>query len=138
MLVQPGTYMNRAGEAAASLAATHGLASQAFVAVYDDMDLPLGRLRIRHGGGAGGHRGVLSVSSNLGDPGFSRVRLGIGRPDSGEDAAEYVLSPFDVAEEPLIDAALTRAVDAVEVLIVDGVERAMNRFNAAPAEPLVS
>jgi PTH1 family peptidyl-tRNA hydrolase len=139
LLVRPATYMNRVGETAAALAASRGLTAEAFIAVYDDIDLPVGRLRIRRGGGAGGHRGVLSLIAHLGGAGFSRVRLGIGRPAGERDAVvDHVLSPFDAAEAALIDAALTRAVDAVEVLIVDGVERAMNLFNAAPVEPLAS
>lgn len=129
LLVKPQTYMNCSGEAAASIARYYRLEAQAFVAVYDDMDLPLGRVRIRPGGGAAGHRGVASLMEGLEGGEFSRVRLGIGRPPVHCDAAEYVLAPFASEELAVAEAAVARAAEAVEALIVEGPERAMNRFN---------
>ena len=138
LLVKPQTYMNHSGESAAAIAHRYALAAAAFVVVHDDLDLPLARLRIRQGGGAGGHRGVESVISHLGDPGFVRVRIGIGRPTGEEDVADFVLRGFDPAERSRAEAALTCAADAVEMFLAEGLERAMNHFNGAPREPLAS
>lgn len=135
LLVKPQTYMNLSGNAVASIARYYRLDADAFVAVYDDMDLPVGRVRVRRAGGAAGHRGVASLMERLGDRGFARVRVGIGRPPAGADPADYVLSPFAPEEQALVEAAIARAADATESLIVDGPERAMNRFNGPdPAE----
>ena len=130
LLVKPQTYMNTSGQAAASIARYYRLASEMFVAVYDDMDLPVGRIRIRPGGGAGGHRGLQSLIAHLGDGSFSRVRIGIGRPPVGSDAATHVLTAFRAAERDAAEAAVTRAAEAVETLIAEGANHAMNRFNA--------
>jgi len=129
LLVKPQPYMNASGRAAASVARYYHVSPDMFVAVYDDMDLPLGCVRVRRSGGAAGHRGVTSIMAHLGDRGFPRVRLGIGHPPAGRDPADFVLSPFARAEEEIVRAAVERAAEAVEVLIVEGVERAMNRFN---------
>jgi PTH1 family peptidyl-tRNA hydrolase len=131
LLMKPQTYMNLSGEVAASVARYYHLDAGAFVAVYDDMDLPLGRIRVRRDGGAAGHRGVLSLIEHLGDRGFPRVRLGVGRPAAGQEPAEFVLSAFSEAEWGPIDAAIGVAADAVEVLVCQGPDRAMNRFNVS-------
>jgi PTH1 family peptidyl-tRNA hydrolase len=130
LLVKPQTYMNLAGQAAASVARYYRLAPADFVAIYDEMDLPLGRVRVRRAGGAAGHRGLTSLISQLGDRGFPRVRLGIGRPPPGWDPADYVLARFARNEQDVLAAAVARAAEAVEMLIVEGPECAMNRFNA--------
>ncbi len=129
LLVKPQTYMNRSGESASSVVRYFRLPREAFVILHDDMDLPLGRLRIRRDGGAGGHRGIASLIDHLGSPDFSRVRIGIGRPPGGMPASEFVLAPFAPTEEPTIDIALGVAVEAVETLLACGVEAAMNRYN---------
>jgi PTH1 family peptidyl-tRNA hydrolase len=133
LLMKPETYMNLSGEAAASVARYYHLDIDAFVAVHDDLDLPVGRIRVRQDGGAGGHRGVTSLIMHLGDRGFSRVRLGIGRPPAGVEAAEFVLSPFSETEWALMEACITHAADAVEVLVREGPARAMNRYNVSGA-----
>jgi PTH1 family peptidyl-tRNA hydrolase len=140
LLVKPQAFMNRSGWAVASVAEHYALGPEAFVAVYDDMDLPLGRVRVRGQGGPAGHRGVASIIDHLGSHEFRRVRVGIGRPPAGTDPAEFVLMPFGPAEHPLAFAALERAAEAVQVLIAEGMERAMNRFNgsdgaAPPGDP---
>jgi PTH1 family peptidyl-tRNA hydrolase len=132
MLVKPQTYMNRSGESASSIAGYFRLPPEAFVILHDDMDLPLGRLRIRRDGGAGGHRGIASVIDQLGSPDFSRVRIGIGRPPDGLPASEFVLGPFVPTEAPAIDVALGVVVEAVETLLACGVDAAMNRYNGNP------
>jgi PTH1 family peptidyl-tRNA hydrolase len=129
LLVKPQSFMNRSGWAVASVAAHYGLGPDAFVAVYDDMDLPLGRVRVKGHGGPAGHRGVASIIDHLGSREFRRVRVGIGRPPAGADPTEFVLMPFGPAELPIAFAALERAAEAVQVLIAEGTERAMNRFN---------
>jgi PTH1 family peptidyl-tRNA hydrolase len=135
MLVKPQTYMNLSGEAAASVARYFQVGPESFVAVYDDMDLPLGRLRVRTGGGAAGHRGVLSLISHLGDEGFARVRVGIGRPPAGLDAASYVLTGFGPEEHEALRSAVALGAEAVSVLICEGATRAMNRFNGVTTGP---
>jgi PTH1 family peptidyl-tRNA hydrolase len=93
------------------------------------MDLPLGTLRLRPGGGSGGHNGVASVCASLGTPEIPRLRLGIGRPPAGWDGADHVLARFTTGERTEVDIMLQRALDAVEAVVADGVEAAMNRFN---------
>jgi PTH1 family peptidyl-tRNA hydrolase len=140
LLVEPQMYMNMSGAALSHLPPPVSAAE--LIVVHDDIDLDCGRLRIKCGGGSGGHRGVESIAECYG-PAFVRVRVGVGRPSTGEDAAEYVLSPFMDVERESIDAAVRRAADAVECILRYGIEVAMNRFNtrsnSAPpvaAEPM--
>jgi len=135
LLMEPQTYMNRSGVTAASVARYYHLDVAAFVIVYDDMDLPVGRIRVRRDGGAGGHRGVSSLITHLGDRGFSRVRVGIGRPPAEVAVEQFVLSSFSEADQDVVGASIAQAAEAVEVLICEGVERAMNRFNVAAGDP---
>lgn len=133
LLVQPLTYMNRSGLAVVDLLGQFEGPARIMI-LYDDLDLPVGRIRVKAGGGSGGHRGVESVIHNLGHTDFIRVRIGIGR-ETGMPAAEYVLSEFNEDESPLIEGALSRAADAVKVILTDGPSAAMNRFNGpAPAK----
>jgi PTH1 family peptidyl-tRNA hydrolase len=132
LLVKPQTYMNRSGEAVGRVRDFYRLEASDFIVIHDDLDLPLGRVRIkRGGGGAGGNRGVASVIEALGSKDFVRVKLGIGRPPDQQDSADYVLQPFTRLEEAFILPATDRAAEAVEVLLVDGVEKAMALFNTA-------
>lgn len=125
LLVQPQTFMNRSGQVVAPL--VNARADQ-LVAIYDDLDLPPGRLRVRVGGGAGGHRGVASVIEHCGAD-FCRVRIGIGRPPAGVEVADFVLSAPPDGEAALLAVTTERAAAAVETLIEDGAVAAMNRFN---------
>ena len=130
MLVQPRTYMNLSGEAAVRLRDFYRLAPSDFVVVHDDLDLPLGRIRIKPGGGgAGGNHGVASLIASLGSKDFSRVKIGVGRPSGRQDPADFLLQPFTPLEEAFILPAVDQAVEAVETLVSDGVEKAMARFN---------
>jgi len=99
------------------------------IAVHDDVDLEPGRVRIRRGGRAGGNRGVESLMAALGDPGFLRVKIGVGRPPAGPVPPSWVLSVPPAEELAALAAAEERAADAVELLVTDGPERAMNRIN---------
>ncbi len=129
-LVQPLRYMNRSGEALGAIGLQFG--AEDLIVVYDDIDLPVGRLRVRPEGGSGGHRGIESLVRQCGRH-FNRVRIGVGRPPEGMDAAEYVLMPLTAPEQRVIDSVVERASDAVECLLVEGMEQAMNRFNVRAA-----
>jgi len=131
MLAKPQTFMNLSGEAVGRLRRARRLKPEHIVAVYDDLDLPFGRVRIRTGGGAGGHNGVTSLISVLGRE-FPRVRVGIGRPGPGSDPVEYVLGRFDAADLRIVDEAVGHAADGVEAILDAGLEAAMNRINRRP------
>ncbi|MGE0823531.1 MAG: aminoacyl-tRNA hydrolase [Candidatus Binatia bacterium] len=130
LLVQPETYMNRSGEAAARIRDFYRLEMAAFFVIHDDLDLPLGQIRIkRGGGGAGGNRGVASMIAELQGRDFVRIKVGIGRPPGKQDPADFVLQPFTRQEEASILAAVEQAANAVEVLLAGGIEKAMAEFN---------
>jgi peptidyl-tRNA hydrolase, PTH1 family len=126
MLIQPQMYMNLSGSTLSQL--EERPVAGDFVVVHDDLDLERGCVRVKRDGGTGGHRGLDSIVERYGHD-FTRVRVGIGRPPRGVDAAEYVLSPFGVDEADLLSAAVQRAADAVECIIEAGAEVAMNTFN---------
>lgn len=126
LLVKPQTFMNESGQAIADLVRKHHLEPADILVVYDDIDLPLGKLRIRSRGSSGGHKGVRSIISHLHSEDFPRMRIGIGR--SGE-AIDHVLSRFNSKERPVIDVTIERAVDALEMILQEGLEAAMNQFN---------
>lgn len=130
LLAKPLTFMNLSGRSLAALLAFHKLAPDGLLVVHDDLDLAFGRLQIRERGGDGGHYGLRSIIAELGDPGFLRLRVGIGRPaDHRQDPADYVLSPFGPDEVAALGPVIDRAAEAIETLLRDGVARAMNRFN---------
>lgn len=131
----PMTYMNLSGEAVRALLSNFHLDRDRLVVVSDEMALPLGALRLRLQGSAGGQKGVESIIQRLGSNEFARLRIGIDRPPPGL-AVDYVLSRFDKNEQPLIDEAMVRAAEALEMLLSDGPERAMAAFNrSGDAEP---
>lgn len=125
MLVEPQMYMNRTGTALAGIPDT---VAPALIVVHDDLDLEVGCVRVKRGGGTAGHRGLESIVERYG-PDFTRVRVGIGRPTGGEDPAEYVLSRFSVDENDVMRAAVRRAAEAVDCIVLDGEQTAMNHFN---------
>jgi len=132
LLAKPQTYMNASGEAVAKLRRLYRLDPTDILAVYDDLDLPLGRVRLRGDGGAGGHNGVASLITVLGK-GFPRLRIGIGRPPGGADPVEFVLEPFAANETATVESAVSRAADGVESWLADGLERTMNSLNRRDA-----
>lgn len=134
-VLAPETWMNRSGRAVGRAVHTLPLEDPArdLVLVFDDVDLPFGRLRVRPGGSAGGHRGVADVIASLGRSDFPRLRFGVGRPAGTADTADWVLSPFSADEEAVLSERLEHAVAALEAILLDGVEAAMNRFNRDPA-----
>lgn len=129
VLAKLRTYMNNSGAAAAYLLARFHVAPRDLVVIHDDMDLPLGRIRIRAGGGAAGHRGIESIMSTLATQRFLRLRVGIGRPPEGVEGVEFVLARFSVEEGPVIERAVQGVADAVDCLLEEGIQAAMNRFN---------
>lgn len=131
LLLKPQTYMNCSGEAVRCALRKFGAASDDLVVVYDDLDLPFGRIRIRPRGGAGGHRGLASIIEAVGGAPFYRVRIGIGRPSEGMDAEAYVLEPFSSKEMGELNDVIPRAAEAVLSLLKEGGQRAMERFNRA-------
>ena len=130
VLAKPRTYMNESGEAVVRLAQGSGAPKDRMVVVYDDLDLPLGKLRVRAKGSAGGHNGIKSIVQRLGTDAFPRIRVGIGRPTGVEGAVSHVLGDFTEDERERIGPAVELAADAVEWAMGHGVESAMNRFNA--------
>lgn len=130
ILAQPLTYMNLSGECVRELVDYYKIdAASQLIIIYDDIALPSGKLRIRPRGSAGGHNGIKNIISHLGGQEFPRIRIGVGEKPRGWDLADYVLGRFPREEEPQIREALQLACDACEVIMDEGVESAMNRFN---------
>ena len=132
LLAMPQTYMNRSGYAARCLTDRHEIEPGNTLVVYDDVELPLGRLRLRRAGGPGGHRGMESVIRNLRTEEVPRLRLGIapGGDTKPDDLVEFVLQPFRAVEQPDVDAMIERAADACRAWLEQDIETAMNRFNS--------
>ncbi|MEK6540442.1 MAG: aminoacyl-tRNA hydrolase [Deltaproteobacteria bacterium] len=139
ILAKPQTFMNLSGKAVKALSGFFHKESEDIIVIYDDIDLDLGAIRIRAKGSSGGHRGMESIIEQLGTKNFPRIRLGIGRPRderqeargkrSEVDVAEYVLSPFSKEEKATLKQVLEMIKDAVDIIVKDGIEKAMNRFN---------
>lgn len=129
VLMKPLTYMNLSGEAIGPTLKFYKLETKNLIIVYDDMDLEPGRLRLRSSGSAGGHNGMKSIIAHVGGEQFPRVRIGIGRPPEGWDAADYVMAPFPLAMRETIDQAVIRAAEAVKRIVEAGIDKAMNEFN---------
>lgn len=128
VLAEPLTYMNRSGQAVYQLIQRFGIAPENLVVIHDDIDMPAGRLKIRMGGSSGGHRGIDSIIERIATKDFVRVKIGVGR-DPEIPPEEYVLKKFAKSEQPVVREAVSRAADAVEAILSDGVQAAMNRFN---------
>ena len=131
IVAKPLTFMNLSGQAVQALAAFYKIEPADVFIVTDDVALPLGRLRARREGGAGGHNGLKSVIEHLGTQAFPRMRVGVGRGIGDRDLSDHVLGRFDASERDTVSAAVLRAADATELFISGGIERVMNAFNAA-------
>ena len=134
LVAKPMTYMNASGEAVAPLAAFYKIAPADVLVVFDDLDLPVGRIRLRPGGGSGGQKGMQSIIKHLGSEAFPRLRVGIGRPPGQMDPAAYVLRPFSSEQEVEMTFVRITAADAIEAWLAFGIEAAMNQFNAGKDE----
>jgi PTH1 family peptidyl-tRNA hydrolase len=131
LLVKPLTMMNLSGQAAGGLLRYYRIELADVLVVTDDVALPAGRLRARARGSAGGHNGLKSIAQHLGTDDYARLRVGVGRGDARRDLADHVLATFEAAEQPIIEEAIARAAEAVEVFVAEGIGSVMNRFNAA-------
>jgi peptidyl-tRNA hydrolase, PTH1 family len=131
VLAKPLTYMNLAGGAVAGLANFYKVPVEQIVAVHDELDLPFATLRLKRGGGEGGHNGLRSMSKSLGGRDYLRVRFGIGRPPGRQDPADFVLCDFSAAERKELDFLVDRAADAVEAVVATGLEPAQNVYHAS-------
>jgi PTH1 family peptidyl-tRNA hydrolase len=131
LLAKPMTFMNASGEAVAPLAAFYKIAPADILVIFDDLDLPVGRIRLRPGGSSGGQKGMQSIIKHLGGAEFPRLRVGIGRPPGQMDPADYVLRPFSPDQEAEMAFVRPRAVDALEAWLAVGIDVAMNQFNPA-------
>ncbi len=137
LLAKPSTFVNRSGEAVGQLVRVYRIPLDDLIVICDDLDLPLGKLRLRAGGSGGGHKGMNSIIESLGSQDFARIKIGIGRPikEDGtpisDEAAivDYVLSDFTRREETIIKPAIARATEAIECILAEGITAAMNKFN---------
>jgi len=136
VLARPSTFVNLSGNAASGLLKRFGCSPQDLIVIHDDLDLPTGRIRVRLGGGSGGHRGIKSIIHEIDSRDFNRVRIGISRPfanrsdDNYEnEIVDYVLGDFDHKENELIQPALDLACDAAAAILAEGIVSAMNKFN---------
>jgi PTH1 family peptidyl-tRNA hydrolase len=134
LLVKPLSFMNLSGEAVGALARYFKVEIGDVLVVADEVALPLGRLRARARGSAGGHNGFKSIAQHLGTDAWARLRIGVGRGDTRRDLADHVLATFDRDEVPAIEEAINKAADAVDTFVAEGIGPVMNRFNAAGAE----
>ena len=135
VLARPGTFMNLSGKSVACLVRKHKIPLGDLLVIYDELDLPLGKIRLRQSGSSGGHKGINSIISALGSEDFPRIRVGIGRPQAegqsiNEDAiVNYVLSDFSRQEAAIIKPVIARVSEAIDCFLTQGIETAMNKFN---------
>jgi PTH1 family peptidyl-tRNA hydrolase len=135
LLAKPGTFVNLSGKSVACLVHKHDIPLSDLLIIYDDLDLPLGKIRLRQSGGSGGHKGMNSIISALGSEDFPRIRVGIGRPQAeeqslSEDAiVHYVLSDFSPQEEAIIKPVIIKVAEAIDYFLSQGIEAAMSKFN---------
>jgi PTH1 family peptidyl-tRNA hydrolase len=131
ILLKPQTYMNLSGRSAVPLAHFYRVPPERIIVIHDEVDLDLGRLKVKVGGGDGGHNGIRSIQHELGDTDFFRIRVGVGRPEYGE-IADHVLKDFRTEEMDLLEKEISRAAKATRTLLRSGLKETMNRFNRAP------
>jgi PTH1 family peptidyl-tRNA hydrolase len=129
-LLKPLTYMNRSGQSVQSVVDWYKISPQSVLAIYDDMDLPLGRLRLRLSGSAGGHNGMKSIISHLGGDKFPRLRIGIGKSRGAQETVSFVLGKFSREESEVMSEVLKLVGEAIALSLQEGVEKAMSLYNA--------
>jgi PTH1 family peptidyl-tRNA hydrolase len=129
LLAIPLTYMNKSGQAVKQILEGRRIKSENLIVVYDDLDIPLGEIRVKKRGGPGNHKGMISIVQEIASEEFPRIRIGIGPLSTGENAVHYVLSRFDRLEAPLLKESLKKAQEAVELVLAGETEKAMNIYN---------
>ena len=135
LLAKPGTFVNLSGKSVAGLVRKHNIPVSDLLVIYDDLDLPLGKIRLRQSGSSGGHKGMNSIISTLGGENFPRIRVGIGRPQTAEQSmsedaiVNYVLSNFSPQEEAIIKPVVVKVSEAIDCFLTQGIEAAMSKFN---------
>ena len=135
VLARPQTYMNASGESVGTLMKKLNAAPEDLIVIHDDLDLPVGKIRLRQGGGSGGHKGIESIISRIGTRDFNRIRVGIGRPESDSGTAKeeavisYVLSDFSDDEKKILDETIPQVCEAVAFILSRGIAEAMNKYN---------
>ncbi|MGB0560866.1 MAG: aminoacyl-tRNA hydrolase [Spirulinaceae cyanobacterium] len=134
LLLKPTTYMNKSGEAIRAVLDWYKLQPESVLVVYDDMDLPVGRLRLRLSGSAGGHNGIKSAIAHLGGQNFPRLRLGISKSTASQETISHVLGKFTPQEQPVIGQVMDLSLAAIEMALQEGVEKAMSLYNAKSVE----
>ncbi|UBH06841.1 peptidyl-tRNA hydrolase [Leucobacter sp. Psy1] len=134
ILAKPNSFMNTSGGPVSSLVKYYGVDPDHLIVLHDELDLPFDSLRLKRGGGHGGHNGIRDIARALDTPDFSRVRIGIGRPPGQQSAADFVLKPFASVERQSLGVLLEDAADATEALVVDGLTAAQQRFHGRPAK----
>ena len=134
-LLKPLTYMNRSGQSVRAVVDWYKLQPQSVLVIYDDMDLPVGRLRMRLSGSAGGHNGMKSIIAHLGGKDFPRLRIGIGKSDGQKGTVSHVLGKFAPEETKTIEEVLYVSVKAIELSLTEGVEKSMSRYNGFSVSP---
>ncbi|BBY57545.1 aminoacyl-tRNA hydrolase [Mycolicibacterium sarraceniae] len=130
VLAKPRTFMNESGRQVGPLATFYSVMPADVIVIHDELDIDFGRIRLKLGGGEGGHNGLRSIANSMGTKNFQRVRIGIGRPPGRKDPAAYVLETFSAAERPEVPAICEQAADATELLIEAGLETAQNQVHA--------
>ncbi len=131
IVAQPQTYMNLSGESVLAIASFYKIPLEKIIIVYDDISLPLGRIRIRPKGSAGGHNGIKSIISCLSCEVFGRIKIGVGSPENPDyDLADFVLGKFSNDEQKTLSSAVDRAVEAVECVVKENIDKAMNMYNS--------
>lgn len=131
ILAKPQTYMNLSGDSVGSLLRYYKVPLTQLIVAHDDLDLPVGTLRLRPGGGSAGQKGIASTINKVGTQNFPRLRIGIGRPPGQMVAADYVLQDFSKADQEIMAPTLDRAVDAIKLFVREGLDAAMNQFNGS-------
>ncbi len=129
LVVKPQTYMNLSGEAVKLAGGFYKIPPDHILVLYDDVSLPLGKLRIRASGSAGGHNGIKNIIAHLGTDAFPRIKVGVGAPQREDGLVDWVIGSFTASERKVVDAAIEKALDAAECVIEHGVSEAQNRFN---------
>ena len=129
IIIKPSTYMNDSGNAVAPLAKYFNTAPQQIIAIHDELDIPFNAIRVKLGGGDNGHNGLKSLTQSLSTPEYFRIRVGIGRPTTPQDTADYVLDNFSKAERSVVPDLAMRACDAIESLVTKGLEITQQNFN---------